>query len=231
MKRKILPVAALFTFLSSAALAQSSVQVKAGVNLANISVTDNGDVNDNKQLTSFNVGILGDIPLVGKFLSFQPGIVYTGKGATTTFGNTSSSTYYEEKFNPRYIEIPANLVFKLPFGDQTKLFAGAGPYLGIGIGGKSTVNGQIAGIAYNGEQDIDFSNDDPTTTGTEEGARFGTLRRFDYGLNGTAGFETNTIVLSANYGYGLAKLQSGTESSDNDKNKHRVLSFSIGYKF
>ena len=63
----------------------------------------------------------------------------------------------------------------------------------------------------------------------EEGVCFGVMKRFDYGLNGTAGIDLKKAVLSVNYGLGLAKLQSGSENSD-DNNKHRVLSFTIGFK-
>ena len=60
------------------------------------------------------------------------------------------------------------------------------------------------------ENNIEWSNDDPTTSNEEEGAGFGIMKRFDYGLNGILGVETANLVLSANYGLGLAKLQSGT---------------------
>ena len=59
---------------------------------------------------------------------------------------------------------------------------------------------------------------------------FGIMKKFDYGLNGIAGVETKNMVWSAGYGYGLAKLQSGTASTADDKNKHRVISFTIGLK-
>ena len=80
------------------------------------------------------------------------------------------------------------------------------------------------------KKNIEWSDDDPSTLDQEEGTGFGIMKRFDYGLNGTAGIETKNILLSVNYGLGLAKLQSGSNSSDDDKNKHRVLSFSIGFK-
>ena len=57
----------------------------------------------------------------------------------------------------------------------------------------------------------------------------GILKRFDYGFNGTAGFEGKNVLFSVNYGLGLAKLQSGENSSTDDKNKHRVLSFTVGF--
>ena len=84
--------------------------------------------------------------------------------------------------------------------------------------------------SFSSEKAIEFSSDDPSTFDYEEGAGYGIIKRFDYGLNGIAGIETKNIVLSINYGLGLAKLQSGSNSSADDKNKHRVLSFTVGIK-
>ncbi len=208
---------------------EPSAQLRVGLNMANVSVTDDGRVDDANMLTSFNAGIVGDIPLAS-FISFQPGILFTGKGSKTQTGDPSSMTYSKETFNPYYIEIPANFVFKAPLGKTTHFFAGAGPYLGIGIAGKTKLEGKLAGFNINGEKSIEYSNDDPTTTNQEEGAGFDRLKRFDYGLNGTAGIEGKTIVLGVGYGYGLAKLPSGSNSSADDNNKHRVLNFTVGFK-
>jgi hypothetical protein len=50
-------------------------------------------------------------------------------------------------------------------------------------------------------------------------------------LNGTLGIEMTKAVLAVNYGFGLAKIQSGTNQQQvDDKNKHRVLSFTLGIK-
>jgi hypothetical protein len=230
MKTKLFSFCVCFVLASGAAFAQSA-QIKAGVNLANVSVTDDGSVEDARQLTSFHVGIIGDLPLGNGAFAFQPGILFSGKGSETKTGSTSSSYYNRQTFNPKYIEIPANFIFKLPASKEYKFFAGAGPYLGIGVGGRNKAAGRFAGIDYSGEQKIQFSNDDPTTVNEEEGTGFGLMRRFDYGFNGTAGIEGKTAVLSLNYGYGLAKLQSGAKSSANDYNKHRLIGLSIGFKF
>jgi hypothetical protein len=229
MKRNTLSLFAALTLVSGSVMAQSA-QIKAGVNLANISITDDGSVNDAKQLTSFHVGLIAEVPLGSDFITLQPGLFYTGKGSKTQSGNTGSGTYSKQTFSPKYIEVPANIVFKLKVGKEGRVFAGAGPYVAIGITGKNTIEGRFAGVDYSGEKDIKFSNDDPATWNQEEGAGFGILRRFDYGLNGTAGIESKSLVLSVNYGYGLAKLQSGSNSSADDANKHRVLSLSIGFK-
>lgn len=204
-------------------------RIQGGINLANISVTDNGRVDDSKMLSSFNVGIVGDIPLA-PFVSLQPGVLYTGKGSKVQNGTEGTNGYYKQTFNPKYIEIPANIVFKTPGATGNRFFAGAGPYLAIGIGGKTKTEGQNLLGSYNVEREIRFSNDDPTTLNEEEGTGFNVVKRFDYGLNGVAGIETKSFVLSANYGLGLAKLQSGSNSAADNNNKHRVLSFTLGFK-
>lgn len=223
MKTKII---ALAVILSSCLSAQAQI-LKAGVNLANISINDNGDVDDNKMLTSFQVGFTGDVKIL-PFLYFQPGILFTGKGSKTESGATTDPSYYRATTNPYYIEIPANFVLKTP--GPIKFFAGAGPYLAIGIAGQNKVEGKFLGASFNSSKDIEWSNDDPTTLDYEEGAGYGILKRFDYGLNGTAGIQTANIVLSLNYGLGLAKLQSGSNSGADNNNKHRVLSLTVGIK-
>ena len=216
--------------LTTAAHAQSNVRIQAGINLANISVTEKGRVDDGNMLTSFNAGIIGDVHL-GSILYFQPGVLFTGKGSKVQRGTAGSNGYFRQTFNPYYVEIPANLLVKAPLGAGSSFFVGAGPYLGIGVGGKTKTEGQtILGVQYSSERKIKYSNDDPTTLNAEEGAGFGIVKRFDYGLNGTAGIEGKSIVLGVNYGLGLAKLQSGSNNSEDNNNKNRVVSISLGFK-
>lgn len=230
MKRRFVSFFAFSVVTASTVHAQSP-QIKAGVNFANITVTNSGSIDENKMLTSFHAGVVVDLPLGTKVISLQPGVLFTGKGVKTEFGDASSNQYYRATSNPYYIEIPVNVVLRVPFGEKSGFFVGAGPYAAIGVAGKNKVEGKSLGISFSSERKIEFSNDDPTTTNFEEGAGFGIMRRFDYGLNVLVGVEGEALVLSAGYGYGLAKLQSGSNSSDNDKNKHRVLGFSVGYKF
>lgn len=226
---KLLPLVASALLLTTASYAQKA-RIQGGVNLANVSVTDNGRVDDSKMLTSFQLGIIGDIPLGTNMISLQPGVIYTGKGSKVQQGDAGTNGYYKQTFNPKYIEVPVNLVLRTPSVGSTRFFVGAGPYLAVGIGGSVETQGRIAGIDYSSERDIEFSNDDPTTFSQEEGTGLGIIKRFDYGLNGTAGVEGKAFVLGVNYGLGLAKLQSGSNSSGDNNNKHRVLSFTLGFK-
>jgi Outer membrane protein beta-barrel domain len=225
MKTKFIALASFLLVVNQVSQAQI---LKGGVNLANVSITNDGDIDDNKMLTSFQVGFATDIKITS-FFYFQPGILFTGKGSKTQSGETTEATYYRATSNPYYIEVPANFVFKTPTG-PIKFFAGAGPYIAVGVSGKNKVDGKFLGTSFSSEKSIEWSNDDPATLDYEEGSGYGIMKRFDYGLNGIAGIETKNIVLSANYGYGLAKLQSGSNSSADDKNKHRVLSFTVGIK-
>jgi hypothetical protein len=219
----------VFFLIVSNVEAQSNLQIRGGVNLANVSTTSDGKVDDANTLTSFHVGVLGDVHLASVF-HLQPGIFFTGKGSKIEIGRPTENFYAKQTSNPYYIEVPVNLVVKLPFNDESHFFFGAGPYGAIGIAGKAKTERKVLNFTSKSENNIEFSNDDPTTFGEEEGTGLGVLKRFDYGLNGVVGVEGKRVVLSAGYGLGLAKLQSGAESGEDNNNKHRVLSFSLGIK-
>jgi hypothetical protein len=98
----------------------------------------------------------------------------------------------------------------------------------MGIGGKSESETNIGILHSESESDINFSNDDPFTS-EQDDAAYNKLKRFDYGLNFGGGLDLHKIILKANYGLGLAKINS-TESNNsvNDKNKYRTVSISVG---
>ena len=229
MKKYILLILPSLFILSNINAQRSSVILRGGLNLANVTISENGRVDDAKTLASFQAGFIGDIGL-GEFVSLQPGLLVTGKGSKTQSGESADANYFKATTNPIYLEVPLNLVFKFGANEGPNFFAGAGPYFAIGIAGKNKTEGKFLGTAFSNESNIEWSNDDPTTLSYEEGAGFGIMKRFDYGLNGTAGIDLKKAVLSVNYGLGLAKLQSGAKSSDDENNKHRVLSFTIGFK-
>lgn len=236
--KKILFASAL-ALISATSFAQTTTKklnpgglyLKGGLNLANISTNSNGTVDKANMLTTFHVGVVGDIPLAAAF-SFQPGILLSSKGSKTEIyanNNNTTDNYYKLKTNPLYIEIPANFVFKVPFTSESRLFFGAGPYAAIGIGGKTSGERRVLGVTSSYEQDIQFNNDDPFTSGQED-ASVNKLRRFDYGFNGLAGFEVGKVSLGVGYGLGLAKINSAENNNADDANKHRVWSVSLGIK-
>lgn len=226
MTKKIV-LTCLAAGLSVAAMAQARVGVKGGWNIANVTNTNSGGVDNNRGLNSFHIGAIADFPL-SPILSIQPGVFYTGKGARLTEGNTDGNTYYKTTTNPRYIEIPVNFVGKIPVGDQTKLFLGVGPYAAFGVGGKNKWEASLAGVKTSGESNIKWDDDTPFNDG-DQNRGFDKYKRFDYGGNLMAGAEFGNFIVSAQYGMGFGKILSGTDNSSDDKSKNRVWTFSVGY--
>ena len=110
MKIKLLCLAFVAATVSSVSAQNSSVFIKGGYNLANISISEDGDVDENRGLSSFHVGLQGDIPIIKNILSIQPGLLFTGKGSKLQSGEPGQNGYFRSVVNPYYIEVPVNVV-------------------------------------------------------------------------------------------------------------------------
>ncbi len=228
MKLKLLAFAVLALVFSSTNAQETEFYIKGGFNLANVSVTSDGGVDDAKAIASFHAGVMADFPLTS-FLALQPSLIFTGKGSKLQTGNTSDVSYFRATSKPYYIELPVNLIFKLPLqSEESSFFVGAGPYVAMGIAGKNKAEGKIFSIPFSSDEKIEFSNEEPTTGSGNAGLSI--MRRLDYGVNATAGLVLGNVLVSVNYGLGLAKLQAGSDNSDGNDNKHRVLGLSLGFR-
>ncbi|MBK7121783.1 MAG: PorT family protein [Chitinophagaceae bacterium] len=217
----------LFLTTAVALGTKAQVYVQGGLNLANISKTKDGQTEKNNILPSFNVGVMGRLPITSMF-SLESGLLLTGKGSKAETYFNGGNDYVKTKFNPLYLEIPVNAVVKIPLEKESNVFFHAGPYVAVGIGGKSRQESKFGPLMASSTSNIKFSNDDPFTS-QEEDAGYDRLKRFDVGLNFGGGVQFGRIMLKANYGLGLTKINS-TESNNNadEKNKYRTLSFSVG---
>lgn len=224
--KKVFGLFIIITGLAGAANAQL-FYAQGGLNLANISTTASGGVEDNAMLTTFNVGLMGRFGL-SKMVDLESGVLFTGRGAKAETFFNGGNDYVKAKFNPLYVEVPLNVVVNIPLAASTKLFLNAGPYAAIGVAGKSKIDTKFGALTTNSESNIKFSKDDPFTS-EQDDAAYNKLKRFDFGLNFGAGLDLNNIILKASYGLGLTKINS-TESNNNadDKNKYRTLSISVG---
>ena len=206
---------------------KAQVYVQGGLNLANVTKTKDGQTEKNNILPSFNVGVLGRLPITTMF-SLESGLLLTGRGSKAETYFNGGNDYVKTKFNPLYIEMPLNAVVKIPLEKESNVFFNAGPYVAVDIGGKSRQESKFGPLMSSSTSNIKFSNDDPFTS-EEEDAGYDRLKRFDVGLNLGGGVQFGRIMLKANYGIGLTKINS-TQSNNNadDKNKYRTLSFSVG---
>jgi hypothetical protein len=207
------------------------IYIRGGYNLANISINNNGDVNDSKGLSTFHAGFIADIP-VADILSVQTGLLLNGQGSKAynyADNSNTSSNYVKYRFNPLYLQLPVSLALKFPISENARLFVAAGPYAEMGIGGKATTEVNVAGNTSSSSSNIKFDNDNPTTS-DEEGANYDHLKRFDYGLNFGGGLEIDRFIIGVNYGLGLSKINSTSDNNSNDNNKYRTWSFGVGVR-
>ena len=206
---------------------KAQIYVQGGLNLANITKTNDGQTEKNSILPSFNAGLLGRFELSSTF-DLESGVLLSGHGSKAETYYNGGNSYVKTKFNPFYIQVPLNAVVKIPLEKKSGIFFNAGPYVAIGVGGKSKAESKIGPLLSSSTKTIAFSNDDPFTS-QEEDAAYNKLKRFDFGLNVGGGFEFEHLILKVSYGLGFAKINS-TESNNtaNDKNKYRTLSFSVG---
>ncbi|MBI3882830.1 MAG: PorT family protein [Sphingobacteriales bacterium] len=209
----------------------SAVYLQGGLNLANVSTTNDGQTEDNNMMPSFNVGVMVR-PGISNVFDLEIGALLTGHGSRTQTNFFNSSNYVKSSFTAYYLQIPLNAVIKIPLDDNngSNIFFNAGPYAAMGLWGHTNVQTNILNYNDSKNDDIQFNNDDITTQNQEDAA-YNKLKRFDFGLNFGGGFDFGRVLVKANYGLGLTKIRS-TEDDDNanDKNKYRTLSFSVGIK-
>ena len=133
MKKLLLALVLTTAFTSST---KAQVYVQGGLNLANITKTNDGQTEKNNILPSFNVGILGGFDL-SENLTLNRACYLSGHGSKAETYFNGGTDYVKSKFNPLYIQVPLNAVVKIPLEKNSGIFFNAGPYVAIGVGGKS----------------------------------------------------------------------------------------------
>jgi hypothetical protein len=196
--------------------------IQAGVNFQNLSGKDaSGNKLENEMMLGYHAGINIQIPIAPQFF-FQPGLLYSGKGAKNTY--TVTGTEYTNKTKLAYIELPLNLVYKALLGDGFFML-GFGPYVGYAFGGKIVTEGGSADV----EQKIEFTNavettDDPTVP---------YCKPFDFGGNIFAGYEmANGIFFQFNTQLGMVNINPEYKTITDDKSsiKNTGFGLSLGYR-
>ena len=230
MKKRIGLIAAivLVTIFSQAQQNKSRVGgtsfgVRAGVNFQNINGKDeNGDKLENDILTGFNIGINAEIP-VGIDFYFQPGLLYTIKGAKSEdviLGQTING-----KVKISYVELPLNFLYK-PMLGKGHLLLGFGPYVALGLSGKVTYEGGGSSLT----SDIKFKNKVMNTDSDDVVY----IRPLEAGANLLAGYEFgNRVSFQLNTQLGLTKINPEYEGATDDKTsaKNTGFGFSLGFRF
>ncbi len=203
------------TFATAQETGKMSFGIIGGVNFQNLNGKDVfGDKLENDMKIGYHIGANVRIPIAPEFY-FQPGILFSTKGAKD---NSTSTTYTT---NLSYVEMPLNLVYKGLLGTGY-IILGLGPYFGYGIMGKVKSDDDT--------NDIEFTNTveltDPLTVPY--------YKAFDAGGNLFFGYEmANGISAQMNVQLGMVKINPEYKIIPDDKSsiKNPGFGISLGYRF
>jgi OmpA-OmpF porin, OOP family len=152
-------------------------------------------------------GFIADIPFSSR-VSFQLSLMIQNKGRKHYFSQDSTvvferpnlpdsivNTSYEEIRRQfiNYIDIPLNIVYKLPLGKKAKFIIGGGPYLTLLYSGSDKREKNVIAVSYKNDDLMDL----PIGKGPDR------YQILTYGVNGLAGFELGRVFLTFNYARGL----------------------------
>ncbi len=224
MKTRMLIILMIFFIATPIASAQiqgrqkMSFGILGGVNFQNLNGKDYvGDKLENSLILGYHGGINLQIPVAPEFY-FQPGLLFSTKGAKNTEGVLTNTVKLS------YVELPLNVVYKGWLGNGFFML-GFGPYVGYAIGGKVITEGGSASV----ERDIEFKNvvelTDPITTPYFKG--------LDAGGNIFFGYEmASGIFFHVNAQLGMININPEYKILPEDKSiiKNTGFGLSLGYR-
>lgn len=212
MKTKALSLTVLFLFTAISVFSQG-LGIQAGVNFQNLNGKDaTGDKLENKLNIGFHGGLNYQIPVAPEFY-FQPGVLFTTKGAKSEDGEIKTSI--------SYIEVPLNVVYKGLLGSGHVLL-GFGPYLAYGIGGKMAADDDDVKIKFKNEVTLAEIMENPY------------LKALDAGGNIFFGYELeNGLFCTFNAQLGMLSINPKFEGEDDSDAtiKNTGFGLSLGFRF
>jgi Outer membrane protein beta-barrel domain len=144
MKKAIILMIAITAF--SGLKAQLQLGIKAGLNIASLSLTNVlGSGESKSSLTSFNGGLFASLP-IAESLSVQPEINYSMQGTNLDLEGDKGSLNYD------YLNIPV----LIKYNHESGLFAETGPQAGFLLSAKAKSGGTSYDVK-DGVQSFDFS--------------------------------------------------------------------------
>lgn len=203
----------LALIMVTASYAQS-FGVKAGLNLSNmVQKDDNFTYSERNEMNlGFHVGPTAEFSF-SNLLSLEAGLLLSTKGYATTTEIIGTTTKINT--NLLYLDLPVTAKINFNLGDLG-VFAAFGPYLGVGLSGKTKIKTTIGSTTTTGDSEITWGKD-------------GTYNRLDFGLTMGAGVDINSLLVGIYYNLGL--INASTSTANGYKATNGVLAVSFGYKF
>lgn len=202
-----------------------------GGTFGTMSVKYDNETYETQYQPGIRVGAVLDFGFSNHF-SLQPGVFYTtNNGTESNFsknyfegGQVPASLKDRRRYHINYFQVPVYALYKTGDDLSSRFFIGGGPYLNIAVGGTfqrdytNTLNGQ--NIVMRRDYPIGIGND-----------RTDEIRRLDFGLQATTGFETKSgLYFRLFYGYGILNGAPGDFGLGNEYHQSRG-GITIGYLF
>ena len=211
--KKLIVFSSVFLFALTSVYAQSDSKaiqlgVKGGVNLSKLSGDDFDDVDSR---TSFNVGLVAEIP-ISERISFQPEVFYSGQGFDILERDQDNIFDTDQNFEYQldYIQVPLLLKAYLING----LSVEAGPQFGFKIHEEFDTQPNSDG------GDFEIDEDDSYVKDFDTSLALGTSYKFDSGF-----------FLSARYTMGLTSIFKDDTFFEDVDGKNEVWQFGAGFMF
>ncbi|RCW92548.1 porin family protein [Winogradskyella arenosi] len=211
--KKLIAFTGVFLIALTSINAQSDSKMvqlgaKGGVNFSKLSGDDFDDVDSR---TSFNAGLVAEIP-ISERLSFQPEVFYSGQGFDIAERDQDNVFDTDEniEYQLDYIQVPLLLKVYLVKG----LSVEAGPQFGFKI------HEEFDSQPNDDGGDIEIDNDDSYVKDFDTSVALGTSYKFD-----------NGFFLSARYNIGVTSIFKDDTVFDGVDGKNDVWQFGLGFMF
>lgn len=212
--KKIILVLVVLTTTFSVTQAQVRFGVQAGAAFASLNSEIDGEDQDFESRIGMTLGFLADVPITDNFV-FQPALNYVQKGGKME--ETESGVTVRESLTFSYIELPLNFVYRS--APESGFFAGIGPVIGFGVGGKTKFK-----MSGGGGPDIEEEEDINFGSGEDE------VKPLEIGGNIVAGYQLpNGVFIAANYNMGFTNLYN--DAPDGYSLKNSYFGLKVGFKF
>lgn len=206
MKKLLLFITVMLFALTSVQSQEFRMGAKAGLNVASLGGDSYyGGLGSLGSRTSFHIGGLVEIPLMGKF-SLQPELLYSSEGSDWSFGTSGEDTKLD------YVRVPVLAKFYIIEG----LSAEAGPVFGVLVNAEGNFYDKNGYLVSGDVKDIYRSFD----------AQFGIGASYRLNMGVFFSLRYNKGLLNVNEEYEALGTRYNT-----GKNQSNVFQVSAGYSF
>lgn len=212
MKRHLLVM--LFAIICTAGFAQVSFNAKIGMNLSSY-MGKGSDLAKFKPGARVGVGLEYDF---NDMIALQPSLFFSQRGARFHENVKTTLSEFDSKIkvNQLYFDIPVNVQFRFEVADNANLVLATGPYIGVGIGGKTKTTNEIREGSITTEQ---------TSKVSTFGDKGNDLHRFDAGWGIGLGVEFSRYIVGFDTQLGFCN----TSEYSSTKNVNLALMFGVRF--